>query len=573
MELYDAPKPINPDDKISSQEYELNLGEDIYLLKMEIISKQKIGFNIRQINNISYYYFYEEYDYEALINELTLPPKHYDTIDKVFKFYDTSINKKKVVLTYDKDKKEMALVLKITIMFDEIESKLYLKENQLTNEEMIKILFNEIRDLKTKKLLQLNRVNVENKNQENNQENIKKDEIINKLVAKNEELELKINQLITENKTIKENLEQCLKYIQEKKNKKKQKEELNQKIKEENDNFIKQNINVEFKEKPQNLKLRETLTSNASSCDQQSKFAVYIGIQDHIEYLVYNNKNNNNLDIMRIKDKTIINSLKGHNANTIVIRYYLKNNKEEYILSSDKNKLVIIWDIQNFYSKKYTIQAQYSGDIYDALLLFNVFNKDYILLSNSTSNEYSKLYEFKENTPFVRNIHGTNDHITYFMIPWLYQNKYYLIECSYNKIFINNMFEDENYANLSLDPEGSHFCGYLYNDNYLCVSEYNQNFVRIWDLTKKVIYKQINYEGTYNTCSYEIIPWNINYTIFGCDRSFVIMNITDGKMIKKIDVNDSHEIRSMKKIKIGQIGECLICVGGGSDNSIQLYSI
>ena len=30
-----------PDDKISSQEYELNLGEDIYLLKMEIISKQK----------------------------------------------------------------------------------------------------------------------------------------------------------------------------------------------------------------------------------------------------------------------------------------------------------------------------------------------------------------------------------------------------------------------------------------------------------------------------------------------------------------------------------------------------
>ena len=95
MELYDAPKPINPDDKILSQEYELNLGEDIYLLKMEIISKQKIGFNIRQINNISYYYFYEEYDYESLIKELTLPAQHYDSIDKVFKFYDIAINKKK----------------------------------------------------------------------------------------------------------------------------------------------------------------------------------------------------------------------------------------------------------------------------------------------------------------------------------------------------------------------------------------------------------------------------------------------------------------------------------------------
>ena len=225
MELYDAPKPINPYDKISSQEYELNLGEDTYLLKMEIISKQKIGFNIRQINNISYYYFYEEYDYESLIKELTLPSQHYDSIDKVFKFYDIAINKKKVTLTYDKDKKEMALVLKITIMFDEIESKLYLKENQLTNEEMIKILFNEIRDLKTKKLLQLNPVNAENKNQENNKEKIKEDEMINKLVAKNEELELKINQLITENKTIKENLEQCLKYIQEKRTKRNKKKD------------------------------------------------------------------------------------------------------------------------------------------------------------------------------------------------------------------------------------------------------------------------------------------------------------------------------------------------------------
>ena len=579
MELNDAPKPIHPanslpkDDNelISIKEYKLNLNDDTYLLKMEIISKQKIGFNIRQINNISYQYYYEEFDYETLIKKLTLPAQHYDNIDKIFKFYDTGINKKKIVLTYDKDKKEMVLVLKIIIMFDEIESKLCLKENLLTSEEMIKILFNEIRDIKAKNLLQLNPVNVEN----NNKENINKDETINKLVAKNEELESKINELIKENKAMKENLDKCLKYIEEKKNKKKQKEELKLKKKEENDNFIKQNINVEFKENPQNLKLRETLTSNASSCEQQSKFAVYIGIQDHIEYLVYNNKNNNNLDIMRIKDKTIINSLKGHNANTIVIRYYLKGNKEEYILSSDKNKLVIIWDIQNFYNKKYTIQAQYSGDIYDALLLFNVFNKDYILLSNSNSDEYSKLYEFKENTPFVRNIHGTNDHPTYFMIPWFYQNKYYLIECSSNKICINNMFEDENYANLSMDPEGNYYCGYLYNDNYLCVSDYSQQFVRIWDLAKKVIYKQINYEGTYNTCSYEIIPWNSNYSIFGCDRSFVIVDINEGKMVKKIDIENSHEIRGVKKIKMAQLGECLICSTDGNNGNgfIQLYSL
>ena len=585
MEANAAPKPINPTenvqekekDLIPGKEYELNLEKDTYLLKIDIISKERISFNIRQINNISYYYFYQEYDYQTLIKELVLPAQHYDNIEKIYKFYDTSIEKKKVVLNYDKEKKEMILLLKINIMFDEIESKLYLKENQLTNEEMIKILFNEIRDIKTKKLLPLNPINNENNNikeNTNNKELINlinnKDDIINKLVTKNEKMELQIKELKEENKKIKESLDKCLKYIDEKTNEKKKEEELKQKIKEENENFIKQNINVEFKENPQNLKLRDTLTTNATSCDQRAKFTVYIGLQDHIEYLVYNNKNNNNLDIMRIRDKTVINSLKGHNANTIVIRYYSKDNKEEYLLSSDKNKLVIIWDIQNFYNKKYTIQAQYSSNIYDALLLFNVFNKDYILLSNSASNEYSKLYEFKENTPFVKNIHGTNDHTTYFMIPWFYNNKYYLIECSDNKIYINNIFEDENYANLSMDPEGSHYCGYLYNDNFLCVSDYDQQFIRIWDLAKKVIYKQINYDGT--DCSYEIIPWNVNYSIFGCDSSFVIININDGKMVKKIDNSNLGEIRGIKKIKMGQLGECLIC-SGSSGNSIQLYSL
>ena len=586
MEANAAPKPINPTeniqekekDSIPGKEYDLNLEKDTYLLKIDIISKERISFNIRQINNISYYYFYQEYDYQTLIKELVLPAQHYDNIEKIYKFYDTSIEKKKVVLNYDKEKKEMILLLKINIMFDEIESKLYLKENQLTNEEMIKILFNEIRDIKTKKLLPLNPINNENNNikeNTNNKELINlinnKDDIINKLVTKNEKMELQIKELKEENKKIKESLDKCLKYIDEKTNEKKKEEELKQKIKEENENFIKQNINVEFRENPQNLKLRDTLTTNATSCDQRAKFTVYIGLQDHIEYLVYNNKNNNNLDIMRIKDKTVINSLKGHNANTIVIRYYSKDNKEEYLLSSDKNKLVIIWDIQNFYNKKYTIQAQYSSDIYDALLLFNVFNKDYILLSNSASNEYSKLYEFKENTPFVKNIHGTNDHVTYFMIPWFYNNKYYLIECSDYKIYINNIFEDENYANLSMDPEGSHYCGYLYNNNFLCVSDYNQKFTRIWDLAKKVIYKQIN-DGTSSTCSYEIIPWNVNYSIYGCDSYFVIININEGKMVKKIDNSNLGEIRGIKKIKMGQLGECLIC-SGSSGNSIQLYSL
>ena len=65
------------------------------------------------------------------------------------------------------------------------------------------------------------------------------------------------------------------------------------------------------------------------------------------------------------------------------------------------------------------------------------------------------------------------------MIPWLYNNKYYIIECCWNKISINNIFEDENYSNLSKQPEGLHYCGYIYNNNYLCVSDCDNNYIRI----------------------------------------------------------------------------------------------
>ena len=73
--------------------------------------------------------------------------------------------------------------------------------------------------------------------------------------------------------------------------------------------------------------LKYQLTNNRADDGCLDNFDVFIGLKDKIEYIIYNNKNNYNLDIMRIKDKSIITSLKGHNNKTTVIRYYLKNNE------------------------------------------------------------------------------------------------------------------------------------------------------------------------------------------------------------------------------------------------------
>ena len=302
-----------------------------------------------------------------------------------------------------------------------------------------------------------NKVNIENKLNIITEENKKLKKDNEELLLKQQELKNNINTIKEDNNKLKseiqelktkiENLEKDMNIIKEINNKitkdnddinnqiKIMKEEIKKNRKEEKMN----NENIEFKGNPENLKLKENITNNHSITGALCQFDVYIGIKDNIEYIVYNNKNNYNIEIMRIKEKRIINTLKGHNTNVRVIRYYKKENKEEYILSSDKNKLNIIWDIENNYNIKYKIKIEYKGYIYDAILLFNIYNKNYIILSSGNVNEYSKLYELKENIEFNKDIYGTKENKTYYLIPWLYKNKYYIIECCYNKISINNI--------------------------------------------------------------------------------------------------------------------------------------
>ena len=204
------------------------------------------------------------------------------------------------------------------------------------------------------------------------------------------------------------------------------------------------------------------------------------------------------------------------------------------------------------------------------MILFNLFNKDYILLSSSNKynyDEYSKLYELKQNTSFVKNIYNTHKNKNAYLIPWLYKNKYYIIACCNNEISINNIFEDETYANLKEKPEGGHYCGFLYKDNFLCVSDKKNNFIRIWDLIKKSIYKIIHFNAK---IGYEMVQWNDKYTIIGSDGFLIIIDIENGEEYSKIEGNNG-TIFGLKKIKTENLGICLIC---SEDNGkISIYKI
>ena len=616
------------------KEYEFNLNNDRYKLTIEIFSKPSIRFTLKQANLITDIYYQKEYEYQEIIRLMKMSSDLYDNITKILNFWDMAIAKKIVNLEDENPNGRMILKFTTEIFFQKIEAKIELIEFQRRPEELMKTILKEINQLKNNPQANnqsKNSINQESEQQgiikleegikklkeyheKEKQENIKEKEEINKNIQNmNHQMSLQIQEnnnlkklieninkeilrLTQENNTIKEKLDKIrvincemaneitkLKQkninIKQQLSEEKQKNEVGKTVKKKMEHIEKENKELQnkfdiipFLGDPTNLAYKEELTTNIKGWGLLNNFAVFNGLKDNIEYIIYNKKDDYNLEIMRIIDKVIIASLKGHNTGTNVIRYYIKDNKEDYIISSDKSKLVIIWDIQNKYKKKYNIQVTDFGNIWDSLLLFNIFNKDYIIISSSNKDEFTKLYEFKDNTPLIKNIYGTDQNITHYMIPWFYKNQYYIIEICFSKISINNIFKEECYFNFTMEKEAKFCCGYIYNNNYLCISDYNSNYIRIFDLLNKKIYKQISYDGKK---AREIKPWNEKYAIVGCEAGFIIINIEEGIMVKKYAI-DNILVEGVKKMKGNKLKESLIIsISDNSDNSykIKLYSL
>ena len=556
--------------------YELTLNNDTYLLTMITIPEDQINFKIRQTNNISFYFYENTYKYSEISKILLLEKNYYDCINKVFKLYDTAINKNKVSLSHGKKGNSMTLTLKKPMDFDEVECDLDLFEKTITNEAMIKILFNEIKEMKlnnnkinNKDNIMKNENNV-NKNNINNEEN-ENSKMIQKLIKKNEELEKKINSIIDENIILKNNiseLENSINELKQKYEEKEKEEEKKENIILEESGYKSLNIDINFCGNPQNLQYYDTLANHHTKSGWLREFVVYTGLKDNIEYFVFNDSKNNNLVIKRIKDKSLVGCLKGHKAQVSSMRYFIQNNEQDYLLTCDEYKVVICWDLQK-YSQFFKIITNYSGYIWDAIILFNISNKNYLFIPSYDSDEFTKIYEFNSNPSFVKDIKSTYDNKTNYLIPWYHKSNYYLIECCSSKISINNILKDENYAILEYQPEGLHCCGYVYDNNYLCVTDYNNSFLRIWNLVNKSIYKIIEFDAK---LAIGIVSWNNNYSVIACSGCLCVIDLKQGKIAKKISLNKQRgNLCGLKKMQISGIGECIIC----SDNNgiIRLFNL
>ena len=426
-----------------------------------------------------------------------------------------------------------------------------LEENEVNNNEE---LINDFEDRENEILIDKNdnledRENEKHINKNDNLEDKENELFINK----NDNLEDRENKLLI-NKNDNLEIQNEIKINNDEKDI--QKNEINKEL--ENDE------NLNFKENPEKLEYIGKITDQQSDGGLLFNFEVFKGLKDKIEYIVFCSKINFNLNIMNIISKEIITSLEGHSKETSIIKYYKKDKKEDYLLSADYNKKIIIWDIQNNFNKKYCFNESYKGNIYDGLILFYISQKNYIILSSGSKDEYLKLYELEgENNKliFIKNIFEKTVTGTEYLIYWKNNNKHYVIELGANKIIINNIFDKEEYAVFPF--KGKSRCGYIYNEIYLCSSAMNKNSISIWDLKNKILYKEILFS---EKSGYELIPWNNEYAILGCDKGIIVFNMKEFKKNKKINISNN-TIKGIKKIKLNDINESIIYSDGkGSIN-------
>ena len=406
--------------------------------------------------------------------------------------------------------------------------------------------------------------NIINNNKVNDNTNIiikDLNEKINKKKKKNELFEVQFNSIVDENAMLRNKIVEMEKTIKNLESKISDIEANNKinisdsnSLNNSNNNVPHINISTDFSPK---LEFKDIITKNHSKSGWLRQFVVFKNKKDNHDYLVYGNKSTHNLDIFRIIDKQLIFYLKGHETKVSVIKYFIKNNNNEYLLSCDENKVVICWSLET-YNMQFKINTNIKGYIWDATVLFNIsINKfDFCIIPSNSDEECSRIYDFNSNNKLLGVMRQTVTNKTNYLIPWCYNNNYYLIECCNSKISINNILKSENYANLEKSPEGMHCCGYIYKNIFLCVTDYNNNFLRIWNLVSKSVAKEISFEGS---LCYGITPWNDDFSIITTSEGLLVLDINKGLLAKKITNKKINSLCGIQKINSDDYGECIIC--------------
>ena len=621
------------------QEYKDECGETIYNHRNYEIKNEKNGYILLRLeidenniyiiislnNNIEYNYK-TKMSLPTIVNKLELNPIKYSNLELILNIFDEIYKNKNIFIKINNDESCILLIKFINVLKEsEYEFKLY--KNYTKINDKFNILFNEVNLLKNKAFYN-NEMNNTIKNLNNKIEELEeiinnKDILINEMNNKILTQESRIKDLErrrneNEIKLMKEKITNIENIINSNQLMDKTEciKDLNNKTEEDdndinnNNNIIsdyikgvnkeiinknedknklleyEQKVNYKFIKDPKNLKFKENIITTNTCYGWNDIFEIFTSYKDKLEYLASPNLNSGffyssyEITIFKLLDNQQIISLSGHNNKIRTIRYFINDkNKNEYLISADDDKRVIIWDITNDYNIKCNIDTKYGENIYSCLLVFpNNIIDNYIITSSFNRSENdeessTKIYLLNDEGKFFKYINKSNKIAIYYLLSW-YNKKnknYYIIQFAFGKIIINNLLEDELYSELVHEHEDDHYSGFICykNDTDYLYSSSRNGYINIWDLYNKNIFKVINTKGSKLS---HIIEWNNKYVIT-VDFYKKLIKIIDVENDIITDIKSDHTDRlpCIKKINHPIYGESLL--SAANDNMIKLWTI
>lgn len=341
----------------------------------------------------------------------------------------------------------------------------------------------------------------------------------------------------------------------------------------DNEELITNNNNI--KDDNQNTKddfkfMKDLSIDSYSDNYSDNTFTVFKSIND-IFYLIYTNQYKSILSYNLIDNKKISEIKNAHSEVITNFKHYLDNiNKIDIVMSIsmlDNNiKLWNINDIECLLSIKYIYAT---GNISACFIKEN--NQDYIVTSNSnypSNPEPIKVFDFYGNQK--KEIKYSNDNT--FFIESYYDQKLsnnYII--TGNRGYVKSYDYDKNkkYKKYYDNDNKSHKSIIIYNSNdivKIIESSYDGN-IRLWNFHTGELLNKINIS---DNALYGICLWNDELLFVGCeDKEIKLIDLNKGIITKNL-IGHNSEVLTLKKIFIPQIGNILISQGWHEDK-IKLW--
>ena len=323
-------------------------------------------------------------------------------------------------------------------------------------------------------------------------------------------------------------------------------------------------------------------------------FVVFNSYHDNEVYLIYQNYDNNNIEILKLINKYIVKYINNIESKLSYIEHFFdEKNKFDYLLTADRNKNIKIYNISLNYELILSFNNGESiGFISSCLLLFNEnilitsifgrkkndYTKIYSMNDIFKDNKNNKLDKTKDNITLLKKLSGTNNIVICSLLYWDNDknNTKYIIQLSNNKVQINDIKNYNLYGYLETDESNKSnlfYSGFIYKNTYLIVMSNEGSFYK-WNLISKSLMKKMYIN---NHLLFDCLLWSNNFTIISArnqenKKSLIkIMDITQFKVINNTYVSEIEGIISIKKIIHPKKGDCLLV--SGENNKIVLFSL